>query len=403
MPTPLVRVVTRIFAPEVAAAAFRQRLLADALASAGCEVEVLTTTPPAGTQPAEDGPLHVSRWPARRDANGNIRGYLHYLSYDLPLALRLLCRRPADLYLAEPPPTTGVVTRVVAALHRRPYVWYAADVWSEAAGAAGAPPFVVRVLRGVERWVLGGATLVLAISDGVADKLRELGVDEDRILTVGNGVDTSVFTPEGPQAPAPAPYFVYTGTMSEWQGAGVFIRALKLHHDAGGRTRIVFVGQGHELPALRQLADELVPGAVDFTGVLSPVETAQWIRGAVAALVSIRPGLGYDFAKPTKIYAATACGVPVVFAGRGAGPALVQSQDLGWACDHDPTDVAAAMSLALEASNAASEVVQRGSEHRVDWTLRNASLRAIASTTAAAIVARLGLGAVSPAAGFGGR
>jgi glycosyltransferase involved in cell wall biosynthesis len=389
MATPLVRVVTRIFAPEVAAAAFRQRLLADAFASAGCEVEVLTTTPPAGTQPPEDGPLHVSRWPARRDANGNIRGYLHYLSYDLPLAIRLLGRRPADLYIAEPPPTTGVVMRVVAALHRRPYVWYAADIWSEAAGAAGAPPFVVRVLRGVERWVLGGATLVLAISDGGADKLRGFGLDDDRILTVGNGVDTSVFTPEGPHAPAPAPYFVYTGTMSEWQGAGVFIRALKLHHDAGGRTRIVFVGQGHELPALRRLADELVPGAVDFTGVLSPVETAQWIRGAVAALVSIRPGLGYDFAKPTKIYAATACGVPVVFAGRGAGPALVSSQELGWASDYDDRGVAAAFTQAVDEATGSTKDVHARADRLVAWTEAHASLRAIASTTSEAVLALL--------------
>lgn len=402
MAIPTVRFATRIFAPEIGAAAFRERLLADAFAAEGLRVEVLTTRPPASAPPADDATLEVRRWPVRRDANGNIRGYLHYLSYDLPLVARLLCRRPPELYVAEPPPTTGLVVRLVAALHRRPYVWYAADVWSEAAGAAGAPPWVVAALRAVEGWVLRGAAVVLSISEGVTETLRTFGVDEQRVLTVGNGIDTDVFRPTGPAIDAAEPYFVYTGTMSEWQGAGVFIEALKRHRDAGGTDRVVFVGQGSELPALRRLAEELVPGAVDFTGVLSPNETAAWIRGAVAALVSIKPGLGYDFAKPTKIYAATACGVPVVFAGRGAGPALVEGQQLGWACDHDPRDVAAAMSLALEASHASSDLVEQRRQHRVDWTLRHASLRAIASTTAAAIVDRLRLGAHTSGPGASG-
>jgi glycosyltransferase involved in cell wall biosynthesis len=231
--------------------------------------------------------------------------------------------------------------------------------------------------------------VVLSISDGVTEKLETFGVEEQRILTVGNGVDTTVFTPTGASMDQSAPYFVYTGTMSEWQGAGVFIRALKRHHDAGGRDRIVFMGQGSELPALRQLAEELVPGAVEFTGVLSPADTAQWIRGAVAALVSIKPGLGYDFAKPTKIYAATACGVPVVFAGKGAGPALVQSQDLGWACDYDEAAVAATLNAALDASTASAEDVQLRRERLVAWTEGHASLRAIAATTCERIVAVL--------------
>ncbi|HEV7196169.1 MAG TPA: glycosyltransferase family 4 protein [Pedococcus sp.] len=389
MAIPIARFATRIFAPEIGAAAFRERLLADAFARAGYRVEVLTTVPPASAPAADDEGISVSRWPVRRDANGNIRGYLHYLSYDLPLAVRLLSRRPPDVYVAEPPPTTGLVVRLVAAVHRRPYIWYAADVWSEAAGAAGAPPWVVRVLRGVEAWVLRGAAVVLSISDGVTEKLETFGVEEQRILTVGNGVDTTVFTPTGASMDQSAPYFVYTGTMSEWQGAGVFIRALKRHHDAGGRDRIVFVGQGSELPALRQLAEELVPGAVEFTGVLSPADTAQWIRGAVAALVSIKPGLGYDFAKPTKIYAATACGVPVVFAGKGAGPALVQSQDLGWACDYDEAAVAATLNAALDASTASAEDVQLRRERLVAWTEGHASLRAIAATTCERIVAVL--------------
>lgn len=382
-----VRIATRLFTPEVGAAAFRERVLADAFAERGLEVEVVTTTPPASLsdQPIDDGGLTVMRWPAARDANGNIRGYLQYLSYDVPLALRLLARRRPDLYVAEPPPTTGLVVRVVATVHRRPYVYYAADVWSDAAGSAGAPRFLVAGLRRLETWVLRGATLVLAVSDGVAERVQLLGVPQDRITVVGNGVDTTVFTPDGASADATEPYFVYTGTMSEWQGAEVFIRALAEHRKRGGTLRLVFLGQGSELPQLKRIAQDLTPGAVDFLGVVPPARAAEWLRGATAALVSIKPGLGYDFAKPTKIYAATACGTPVIFAGQGASTVLVTSAQLGWASDYGAEAVADAMAAAGAATEPGTTSARR--ERLVAWTAENASLSAAARS---AVQAALG-------------
>lgn len=381
MTQPHVRITSRLFAPEVAAAAFRLRTLAQAFADSGCRVEVLTTRPPASAAPAEDGSIRVRRWPALRDENGNIRGYLQYLSFDLPLVLRALAGGRPDLYVVEPPPTTGLAIRLVTLVQRRPYVWFAADIWSEAAGAAGAPPWVTAVLRGVESWVLRGATTVLSISDGVTSRLGDLGVRPQQIVTVGNGIDTSVFSPGGDAVREEEPYFVYTGTMSEWQGAGVFIEALAEHRRGGGTGRLVFLGQGSELPHLRELAGRLAPGAVEFPGVVPPAEAARWLRGARAALVSIRPGLGYDFAKPTKIYAATGCGTPVVFAGVGASAELVASQGLGWAVDHDAASVAAALAEAASG-------VRPDAGHLVSWTEDNASLVAACRSAVEAVLDR---------------
>jgi hypothetical protein len=84
-----VRLATRLFSPEVGAAAFRLRVLADSFAELGYPVDVVTTAPP-GSYPRDDGKLRVSRWPALRDESGNIRGYLQYLSFDIPLLGRLL-------------------------------------------------------------------------------------------------------------------------------------------------------------------------------------------------------------------------------------------------------------------------------------------------------------------------
>jgi glycosyltransferase involved in cell wall biosynthesis len=374
---------TRLFAPEVAAASLRLRWLASALADQGCWVEVLTTRPPAGSGPIRDDPrIDVRRWPALRDQAGVVRGYLPYLSFDVPLTFRLLIRPRADLVVVEPPPTTGLVVRVVCALRRTPYAYYSADVLSDALASGGAPAPLVRVLRALESWVLRGARRVLAVSDGVAERVQALGVTSELISLVGNGIDTDVFTPDGPVQPSSGPYVVYAGTMSQWQGVDVFVRAFAQVWRAHPDARLVFLGQGSDEARLRALAAELGSGGIEFLGVVPPEECARWIRGARAALVSIKPGIGYDFAKPTKVYAATACGVPAIFAGRGAGNELVESERLGWSVDHDETAVAAALSDALTGDG--WPAAER--ERLVAWTRANASLAAVSQLAAAELL-----------------
>ncbi|MDN5794459.1 MAG: glycosyltransferase family 4 protein [Intrasporangium sp.] len=381
-----VRLVSRLFTPEVGAAAFRLRVLADAFADAGRAVEVLTTRPPAEVPPGADGALTVRRWPVLRDAGGNVRGYVQYLSFDVPLFVRMLLSSRSDVTIVEPPPTTGLVSRVALAVHRRPYVWYAGDVWSDGVASMGAPRAVVAGMRAAESWVARGALRVLCISDEVAERIAGLGVSRDRLIVVGNGVDTEVFTPKGPTPEAPAE-FVYTGTMSEWQGAEVFVEALaKVRVQVPG-ARLVLLGQGSAVTDIMALADRIAPGAVESRGVVPPATCAAWIRGARAALVSIKPGLGYDFAKPTKIYAATACGTPVVYAGAGAGQQLVEQARLGWAPGYDVDAVAVAMLAALRQPSPERDEL---SLRCITWTRGNASLRAQGRVAAAGVIAALG-------------
>lgn len=383
---PKVAVASRLFTPEVGAASFRLQALVDGLRANGAEVSVVTTRPPKGS-PAFSPQYRLSRWPVLRDAGGNVRGYVQYMSFDVPAFFRLLFTN-ADVVVSEPPPTTGVVVALSSALRRRPFVYYAADVWTEALSATDVPGVVIRVMRAAEGFALRRAAKVIAISDAVAEKVRQFGVHADRVAVVGNGIDTSVFGPAGDSAETQAPYFVYTGTMSEWQGADVFIRALPAvlaeHPGAGIR----FFGQGSDEPHLRELAAETVPGHVHFGGVIPPAEAAQWIRGAAAALVSIKPGQGYDFAKPTKIYAAAGCGTPVVFAGAGEGAALVADNGLGEAPGYDVDSVAGAMLRVLAAEYSGND--DGGRAARAGWVQQHASLETSGQHAAQEVLATVG-------------
>lgn len=379
---PPIRIASRLFTPEVGAAAFRLRLLAEGLVAAGQPVEVLTTRPPAGTPTPDDGGLPVRRWPVLRDSEGNVRGYVQYLSFDVPLVARLLRGPRPALTISEQPPTTGLAVWLASTIRRTPYACYAADVWSDGAVAAGAPKPVLAVLRRVESFVFRHATAILSVSQDMADRVRALGVADERIIVVPNGVDVDVFSPDGDAEQADEPYAVYTGTMSEWQGADVFVRALA----RTTRGRLVFLGQGSDQPHLQQLAGQLCPGRAEFRGVVPATEAARVIRGARVALVSIKPGIGYDFAIPTKIFAATGCGVPVVFAGQGAGAAIVDGNRLGTSVRHDEKAVADVLQQSF------ATPLDDGTRARlVTWTRENASLRANARRAADALVAAVAL------------
>lgn len=382
-----VLIASRTFEPEVNAAAFRLGAVAGGLAAAGASVEVLTVVPRADLRSAvtERAGIRVRRWPVRRDSGGNVRGYLQYLSYDIPLVFRLLFRR-FDVAMAEAPPTTGVVVMLVCALKGKPFVYYAADVWADGVAAVGSPALVIRIIRALESTVIRRCARVLSVSDGVSERLRALGAPPTRIEMVGHGIDTETFHPAAAPAAPESRYFVYTGTMSEVHRPHVFVEAFARVAALRKDVRLKFFGQGVFETELRELADRLVPGRVDFGGVIPPAEAARWIRGSIAALVSLRGGIGYDYAHPTKAYAAAACGTPVLFVGPTDFGDLISEAGLGEAvsAQTDTDAVAESMTRLLRAADSGETEALR--QHRADWARQNVSLAAVGSRASAAVL-----------------
>src|SRR5690606_20391463 len=189
--------------------------------------------------------------------NDYVRGYLQYLSFDIPLAFRLLVARRPSVVFVEPPPTTGAVVRVICALRRIPYVYDAADIWSDAAGHATDSSLVVRLLRWVERFAMRGAAAMTTISEGVVGRVRELGVDTPMTVT-GFGADTTEFSyTDEPLEKT----FIYAGTFTELHGAHILIDAFASFSQTHPGYRLKFIGQGTGINAMRERAMGLGVGA----------------------------------------------------------------------------------------------------------------------------------------------
>lgn len=385
-----IAIASRIFAPEPSAATFRLTALARALSVAGHEVEVLTVRPPKGMEP-EPTPYIVRRFPVIRDSQNYVRGYVPYLSFDIPLIFRLL-RRRYDVVVVEPPPTTGLATRIATTLTRTPYVYYAADIWADAAAQTGAPGLISAAVRQIEKIAWNGARAILAVSSGVEDRLAQLGV-KPRVTMIGNGIAAEEFCANDADSAAAfarsagAPEFVYAGTASEWHGASIFVDALAQIAPDYPDAHIRFIGGGSQRGAISERARELgVADRIIMQPVVAPKDLAPVLRGSAAAIASVLPGAGYDFAFPTKLYSAAVCGAPLIYAGIGLGRDFVNTEvagkPLGQAVDYAATAVATAMRNVLERPPSP--------EHRVqvsEWAVANVSLTAVAKRAIEAIEA----------------
>lgn len=368
-------ITSRIYRPEPSAASIYLGAVADELVRRGNNVEVLTVAPQKGMQ-MPDSAERVRTFPVLRDKRGYVRGFGPYLSYDIPLALRLLFAKRPDLVFVEPPPTTGAVVRVICAIRRIPYVYDAADIWSDAAQLEPVSPTVIKVLRWIESFALRGATQLVTISQGVVDRARALGVRRPISIT-GFGADTREF---GLAASVDTePLFLYAGSYSAWHGAEVLIDAFAEFSKTHPGYTLRFIGNGAEQPLLEARGRELgIADSVQYLDPVAPAELLPHMARAVASLATIKPGTSYEYSYASKVFSSLSAGCPVLFSGTGPTGELIEAANAhvraGSTVAYDASSVAAAM---RELADNRATPEQRAALS--EFTAREHSMAAVAS------------------------
>ncbi len=133
-----------------------------------------------------------------------------------------------------------------------------------------------------QKWGLDGASLVLANTKWMAEKLSRLGVEPARTSVVYLGVDRSIA-----DAPDPAPLRARFGLEGKRAIVTVARMTPRKNHDALLRALpelpedvvYVLVGDGQSRPALEQLARDLgVARRTRFVGAVGRAEVGSWFK-----------------------------------------------------------------------------------------------------------------------------
>jgi glycosyltransferase involved in cell wall biosynthesis len=178
-------------------------------------------------------------------------------------------------------------------------------------GGLGLP----RLARWAEAKAWRSADFVLPVTDVLADHVRAVGVPDQRIVVVPNGINEAHFA----AAPSPseaksslgwpdALVLGFTGFVRDWHGMDRVIRWMG-SPAAPAAARLLIVGDGPVRADLEQLAADLQLGdRVRFTGVVHRDQ----VPGLVAAFdVALQPAV-VAYASPLKLIEYLALGKAIV-------------------------------------------------------------------------------------------
>ena len=358
-------VLTQYYAPELGAPQLRLRSLARELRRHGIEVEVLTGMPnyPSGVTHARyrgrwrmsetiDGVRVRRTWLYAATGRSPVKRIANYLSFTLTaLPAVLLGRRPDRLFVESQPLTLGVVALAMKRLRRVPYIYNVPDLQVDIARQVGflRNERLLRVMTAVEDRFLREAWTVSTVTERFIEHFQERGLERSRISFLPNGADTEFLRPLPPDKALLERWqlegkkvFTYIGTHAFYHGLDTLIEAAALLR---GRDDIAFllIGDGPERERLKQLAAD--QGLTNVVFGASPYEEmARCYSITYAAVAVLRDMEVARKMRLSKVFPALSCGVPVVFAGAGETPEILERSGAGVAVrPEDPRALADAV------------------------------------------------------------
>jgi glycosyltransferase involved in cell wall biosynthesis len=206
-----------------------------------------------------------------------------------------------------------------------------------------------------ERALLSLVHHVLVPSETTARYLRRLGVPDDRVSVVPNGVDTEAFRPAAVAPPDTMPLrLVYVGTLSPWQGLATALEALALLRGrALPELHVIGPTKAPWRAALRGLARGLrVHHALHLSGPMAQADLPAVLATAHVCLAPLPddPRNSVQGCCPLKILEYMAAARPILSTRVGAveeilehgasahlvrpGSAAALAEGLAWMMDH---------------------------------------------------------------------
>jgi colanic acid biosynthesis glycosyl transferase WcaI len=347
-----VLILSQYYAPEPGAPQIRLGAMARELKRLGVNVRVITGMPnyPVGRiQDAYRGKLTMAETvdgiPVRRvwlyPAAGKapLKRLLNYFSFTATAALALLFSRRADLIFVEAQPIIlAVPAWVLKKLTKIPYIYNTPDIQVEHAAEAkwtGPFLFLIRAATKLEAFLMKQALSVTTVTHSFIEHfIKERGVPARQMSFLPNGADTETLKPTArdenyarQMGVSGKLVFTYAGTHAHYQGLEVIIEAAERlkHRDD---IVILMVGKGPVRDEMIERSKKLGLKNVLFRD--SPFSEMPLLMSIThASLVVLKDSPSSLKMRLSKAVPPLACGVPVLYAGRGETAEILRREECG--------------------------------------------------------------------------
>jgi PEP-CTERM/exosortase A-associated glycosyltransferase len=254
--------------------------------------------------------------------------------------LELLENEPVDLIHAHSPALCGLGALQAARSTNIPFVYELRAFWEDAAvdqNKTSARSLRYRMSQKLEDYVVHRANAVVGISQSILDELKKRKTDPARLFHVPNGVDVEKFSPVARDESLAAklglgsePVLGFIGSLYRWEGVAWLVRAVAELRCRGTACKLLIIGDGEEMPAVREAVREL--NAEEFIQILGrvPHDEIERYYSVVDVLVYPRHSIRLtELVTPLKPLEAMALGKAVLGSDVGGIRELVQPEKTG--------------------------------------------------------------------------
>jgi glycosyltransferase involved in cell wall biosynthesis len=205
----------------------------------------------------------------------------------------------------------------------------------------------------------GGASGLIAVSDGVAESLARYPSAQARTHVVPNGVDIDRFSPGFGRATLQARRgftIGFVGSLKPWHGLQVLADAFAELHRCDPKAQLLIVGDGPERASVQAAMRRYgLSDLVHFTGAVPPSAVPELLVRMDVAVAPYPPLAGFYFS-PLKLFEYMAAGRPIVASDIGQLQQLIEDGVNGLLC---PPGDAPALAHALERLRRDEDLRQR--------------------------------------------
>lgn len=233
--------------------------------------------------------------------------------------------------------------------------------WKRTIGASRGS---IRWFGWIERALIGDASLVVTVGDGIADRLKTMyGIPRpmvvrncDRLRQPGAGSDRLRRLYGGAGG---SPIVLYQGGFSPFRGLEEIILAA----DEVSEADFVFLGpESSYRTQLETLVSDRGSSNVHFLSAVPQDDLWEYTRGADIGVVMTQPaGLQFDLAESNKLYQYMAAGIPIVASSITSHTRIAEETGaLVLADPHEPGSIAGAVKGLLSQRGRAHEMGRSG-------------------------------------------
>jgi teichuronic acid biosynthesis glycosyltransferase TuaC len=227
-----------------------------------------------------------------------------------------------------------------------------------------------RSIRPMIRWSLQHASGIIAVSKSLKQAMVELGLPEETIQVIGNGIDPVRFHPLEPREARrllglaeDEHLIVAVGGLIPRKGFQFLIPAFAKIAPRFPRVKLYILGEGDYRQKLEAMMHQFgMADRVFLPGNIANDQLRLWFSAAeISCLVSSREGW------PNVLLESMACGTPVVATNVWGAPEVIVSPDLGILVEQNVDSIATALEQGLQKSWHRPEIAQYASKRT--WTV----------------------------------